>query len=42
MLSLAAFDLPVLAVALLIGMATARWIFRGAPHRQGVEDEGSS
>jgi hypothetical protein len=28
MLSLAQFDLPVLAVALAIGLATGRWMFR--------------
>jgi hypothetical protein len=32
-LSLATFMLPVLAAALLIGIGTARWIFRGAPRR---------
>lgn len=42
MLSLAAFNLPMLAAALLIGIATGRWIFRGAPRRQPSEDEVSS
>jgi hypothetical protein len=35
MLSLAMFNLPLLAVALLIGIGTGRWIFRGAPPPQG-------
>ena len=42
MLTLAEFDLPVLAVALLTGIATGRWIFRGAPRRTESEDEVSS
>ena len=33
MLSLIQFDLPVLAVALAIGLATGRWMFR-RPMRQ--------
>ena len=37
MLSLALFNLPALAVALLIGLATARWIFRGSPRRKDEE-----
>ena len=41
MLSLAQFDLPVLALAVLIGMATGRWMFRGAPARKPREDKGS-
>ena len=39
MLSLAGFNLPVLAVALLIGIATGRWIFRGPIQRNPREDE---
>jgi hypothetical protein len=39
MLSLASFNLPVLAVALLIGIATGRWIFRAAVQRNPREDE---
>lgn len=31
MLSLIQFNLPLLAVALLIGVATGRWIFRRRP-----------
>jgi hypothetical protein len=42
MLSLAAFNLPALAVALLIGIATGRWIFRGAARPTKPEDETSS
>lgn len=42
MLSLAAFNLPVLAMALLIGVGTGRWIFRGPPGRTRPEDEASS
>lgn len=42
MLSLAAFNLPVLAVALLVGIGTGHWIFRGAPARKRPEDEGTS
>ena len=39
MLTLAQFDLPALAVALLIGIATGGWIFRGVPRRHESEDE---
>lgn len=39
MLSLAWFDLPVLAAALLIGLLTGRWIFRGPPASEGKEDK---
>jgi hypothetical protein len=42
MLSLAQFDLPLLAVALLIGLATAYWMFRGGPPRHDPEDIASS
>ena len=42
MLSLAGFNLPVLLVALLIGIATGRWIFRGPARRNPTEDEISS
>ena len=42
MLSLATFNLPLLAVALLSGIATGRWIFRGAPRPMEREDEASS
>ena len=38
MLTLLQFNLPVLAVALLIGVATARWIFRGRPASKQRED----
>jgi len=31
MLTLLQFNLPVLAVALLIGVATGRWMFRRRP-----------
>ena len=41
MLSLLQFNLPVLAVTLLIGMATARWIFRGRPASKQQEDKPS-
>ena len=41
MLSLLQFDLPVLAAALLIGIATGRWMFRGRPPRPQQEDEPS-
>lgn len=39
MLTLLQFNLPVLAVALLIGIATGRWISRGAarPDSTGTE-----
>ncbi len=39
MLSLAQFDLPVLALALLIGVATGRWMFRSGPARKDREDK---
>ena len=42
MLTLATFNLPVLAVALLIGLATAYWMFRGRPPRNDREDQASS
>ncbi len=42
MLSLATFMLPVLAVALLIGIGTAHWVFRGRPRRTKHEDGVSS
>ena len=42
MLSLARFDLPVLAVSLLIGLAIAYWMFRGRPPRNDREDKASS
>ena len=42
MLTLTGFNLPVLAVALLIGIATGGWIFRGVPRRHESEDEVSS
>ena len=42
MLSLAAFNLPLLVVVLLIGVATGRWIFRGPPQTSKTEDEVSS
>jgi hypothetical protein len=38
MLSLIQFNLPVLAAALLIGIATARWMFRH-PARSGRNDK---
>jgi hypothetical protein len=38
-LSLLQFQLPVLAAALLIGLVTGRWMFRGGPPRQKQEDE---
>jgi len=38
-LSLAQFSLPVLAAALLIGLVTGRWMFRGRPPRQKQEDK---
>ena len=41
MLSLLQFDLPVLAAALLIGIVTGRWMFRGRPPRLQEEDETS-
>jgi hypothetical protein len=41
MLSLLQFNLPVLAVALLVGLATARWIFRGRPPAKKQEDSPS-
>jgi hypothetical protein len=41
MLSLARFDLPMLAVALLIGLAAAYWMFRGRPPRNDQEDKAS-
>ncbi len=39
MLTLLQFNLPILAVALLIGIATGRWIFR-KPKK--AEDEGNN
>lgn len=42
MLSLLQFNLPILAIALLIGVATARWIFRGRPASRQREDTPSS
>ena len=39
MLSLVQSSLPVLAAALLIGLLTGRWMFRGGPPRQKQEDE---
>ena len=41
MLSLARFDLPLLAVAVLIGLTTAYWMFRGRPPRNDREDRPS-
>ena len=41
MLSLARFDLPMLALALLIGLAAAYWMFRGRPPRHDQEDKAS-
>lgn len=38
MLSLIQFDLPVLAVALAIGLAAGRWMFRGPARRAGRAD----
>ena len=38
MLTLLQFNLPALAVALLIGVATGRWIFRGRPASKQRED----
>ena len=38
MLSLVLFDLPVIAAALLIGVATGRWMFRG----RGRNDKGNN
>jgi len=38
MLSLVLFNLPVVAAALLIGVATGRWIFRRRPGRNDKED----
>ena len=37
MLSLVLFNLPVVAAALLIGVATGRWLFR---QRSGPTDKG--
>ena len=34
-------SLPLLAVALLIGLATAYWMFRGRPPRNDREDKAS-
>ncbi len=42
MLSLLQFDLPVFAAALLIGLVTGRWMFRGRPARKQQEDESKS
>ncbi len=39
MLSLLQFDLPVLALALLIGILTGRWMFQGGKRRKPQEDE---
>jgi hypothetical protein len=39
MLSLIQFNLPVIAAALLIGVATARWIFRRRPRRTEKGDD---
>ena len=38
MLSLAEFNFPVLAAALLIGLLTGRWMFRGQLIRGEKED----
>jgi hypothetical protein len=39
MLSLIQFNLPVLAVALLIGIVTGRWLFRRRPSSSGSDSE---
>ena len=41
MLSLLQFDLPVLALALLIGILTGRWMLQGGKRRKPQEDESS-
>ena len=38
MLSLLEFNWPVLAAALLIGVATARWLFRRPPVKKDEKD----
>ena len=42
MLSLAQFNLPVLVAALLIGLLTGRWMFRGRRAPERKEDESES
>ena len=42
MLSLAEFNVAVLAAAVLIGVVTARWAFRGGRGRHDKGDKGSS
>ena len=42
MLSLAEFNLPVLVAALLIGLLTGRWMFRGRPVAEREEDKTQS
>ena len=42
MLNLAEFNLPVLAAALLIGLLTGRWIFRGRPAGEKEKDKSES
>ena len=39
MLSLLQFNWPVLAAALLIGVATGRWLFRGRPVEKDEKDQ---
>jgi hypothetical protein len=41
MLTLLEFNLPVLAAAMLIGIATGYWIFRGRPPAKKQEDSPS-
>lgn len=41
MLSLLQFNWPVLAAALLIGVATGRWLFRRRPAQQDEKDPSS-
>jgi len=38
MLTLLQFNLPLLGVALLIGVATGAWMFRRRPHRPDRTD----
>jgi hypothetical protein len=42
LLSLLQSDLPVFAAALLIGLLTGRWMFRGRRPRKQQEDEAKS
>lgn len=41
MLSLLQFHWPVLAAALLIGIATGRWMFRRRPNPEDERDQSS-